>query len=120
MERCHLFMYYLLRYRLLFCYFFLHVSAIFWTFSGLFGILCKNRKSCVMYHKSHVMCHMSCITCHISCVTCHMSHVICHLPPVSNANSHSHSPSLLTLPLFTADWFKIPPSKKINDGRKRC
>ena len=34
------------------------------------------------------MCHVSQVKCHISCVMCFAY----HLPPVTNANRHSHRP----------------------------
>ena len=52
------------------------------------------KKSWVTSHVSHVMCHMSCVTCHMSFFACNVSCDVCHLSHVTNANSHSHRPSL--------------------------
>ena len=47
---------------------------------------------------SRVTSQASGVTCHMSCVTCHMLRVTCHMSFVTNANSHSHSPSPCKLP----------------------
>ena len=47
---------------------------------------------------SHVTSHMSGVSCHMSHVIYHISCVTCHLPPVTNANSHSHIPFPLLTP----------------------
>ena len=44
-----------------------------------------------MYAKKNVMCQLSDLN-------CHMSYVTSHLSPVTNANSHSHTPSPCLLP----------------------
>ena len=51
-------------------------------------------KSKIKLFVSSVACQVTIVRCHMSVVLCHMLHVTCHLSQVTNANSHSHGPSL--------------------------
>ena len=90
-----------------FSHFFVQFYAIFNTLLHLLAYIFF-LSLFVMRHTSWVPCYISVVMCHMSCVT-----VTCHLPPVTNANSHSHGPSpansiiryILTLRISSAGYW---------------
>ena len=96
-----------MKHHIFFSHFFVQFYAIFYTLLHLLAYIFF-LSLFVMGNTSWVPCYMSVVMCDMSCVT-----VTCHLPPVTNANSHSHGPSpansiiryILTLRISSAGYW---------------